>query len=55
MRYLVTYILLILTSIDAVAKVEVQGIVVDDKNNELLAGASIIIRGTDSAIKETNI
>ena len=55
MRYLVTYILLILTSIDAVAKVEVQGIVVDDKNNEPLAGASIIIRGTDNTIKEYTI
>ena len=55
MRYLVTYILLMLTSIDAVAKVEVLGIVVDGENNEPLVGASIIIRGPNNTIKEYTI
>lgn len=44
-----------LTSIDAVAKVEVLGIVVDGENNEPLVGASIIIRGPNNTIKEYTI
>lgn len=51
MKYLIAYILFVLTSVSAMAKVEVKGVVIDDENKEPLAGASIIIKGTDNKIK----
>ena len=52
MKYLIAYILFVLTSVSAIAQVDVKGVVVDDENKEPLVGASIIIKDTDNKIKE---
>ena len=44
MKYLIAYILFVLTSVSAIAQVDVKGVVVDDENKEPLVGASIIIK-----------
>ena len=52
MKYLIAYILFVLTSVSAIAQVDVKGVVVDDENKEPLVGASIIIKDTDNKIKK---
>ena len=52
MRLIITYLLLLLATVSAVAQVNVSGTVVDKANGEPLTGASVIIKGADGKIKK---
>lgn len=52
MNRLITYILLWLVEIFAIAQVNVSGKVVDKESDEPLAGASVIVKGADGKIKK---
>lgn len=52
MKYLFSFILLLLSSLIATAQVNVSGKVVDRTANEPLAGASVIVKGADGKIKK---
>lgn len=52
MSRLVTYLLFLVVAVSAVAQVNVTGKVIDKENNEPLAGASVIVKGTDGKIKK---
>ena len=49
---LTTYLLLLFASLSAVAQVDVRGMVIDREANELLVGASVIVKGADGKIKK---
>ena len=49
---LTTYLLLLFASLSAVAQVDVRGTVIDREANELLVGASVIVKGADGKIKK---
>ncbi|MBD5180482.1 MAG: hypothetical protein HDT01_04200, partial [Bacteroidales bacterium] len=52
MARLVTYFILLLATVSAVAQVDVTGKVVDKTTGEPLAGASAIVKGNDGKIKK---
>lgn len=52
MKYLFSFILLLLSSLIATAQVNVSGKLVDRTANEPLAGASVIVKGADGKIKK---
>ena len=52
MKRLFTYLLFVAVAAIAVAQVNVSGTVIDKENNEPLAGASVIVKGTDGKIKK---
>lgn len=51
-RRLFLYLILIAASINALAQVDVSGTIVDKSANEPIAGASVIVKGTDGKIKK---
>lgn len=52
MTRFVTYLILLIAFIDAVAQINVTGKVIDKESNGPLVGASVIIKGADGKIKK---
>lgn len=52
MNRLITYLLYLAVTVNAVAQVNVTGSVVDKESNETLVGASVIVKGADGKIKK---
>lgn len=52
MNRFITYLIFLFVVVSAVAQVNVSGIVVDKESNELLTGASVIVKGADGKIKK---
>lgn len=51
MKRLISYIIFLIFVAKAVAQVNVTGTVIDKDANEPVAGASVIVKGTDGKIK----
>lgn len=52
MKRLISYIIFLIFVAKAVAQVNVTGTVIDKDANEPVAGASVIVKGTDGKIKK---
>ena len=52
MKRLISYIICLIVAIGAAAQVDVRGTVIDKEANEPVAGASVIVRGSDGKIKK---
>ena len=52
MKRLISYIICLIVAIGAAAQVDVRGTVIDKEANEPVAGASVIVKGSDGKIKK---
>lgn len=52
MKYLISILIALTTTLNVCAQVEVSGSVIDKENGEALAGASVIIKGADGKIRK---